>query len=145
MNLGVADNPSEKELTIEFRSAKTFASKVDTLENILSELNVKDKISFIKMDIEGFEAEVVRESLAIMKEADIISIELHGTKQKIDEALLPYGFLFEPISMWYIYKKIVKCLFLHPANFYKAYVDAITKNPSVAYRAITGLQKILTF
>ena len=115
-------------------------SKVDTLENILSELNIKDEVAFIKIDIEGFEAQVVSRALAIMKEANIISIELHGTKQKVDEALLPYGFLFEPITMGYIYKKIIKCMFLHPASFFKAAVDAITKKPMVTYKTITGFE-----
>jgi hypothetical protein len=55
---------------------------VDTLENILDKAELKKRINFIKMDIEGFETEVLSQSIDIIKNADTNSIELHNTKRR---------------------------------------------------------------
>jgi FkbM family methyltransferase len=136
INLGVGGHEGEKE--IHAPCDKTFISKIDTLENILKGLNIKDKINFIKMDIEGFEVEVVIKSIEIIKQANVISLEFHGTKEKVDNMLLKYGFSFKPITMSYIYKKIVKNFLLHPFISYKVCVDTITCNAGVIHKAISG-------
>jgi FkbM family methyltransferase len=141
VNLGVGSKPGEKEMIFSTKFfSKLIRFKVDTLENILDGLNIKDKINFLKMDIEGFEADLINNSINIIKEANVISLEFHGIgiKEKVDEILLPYSFLFKPITMNYIYKKLIKNLFLHPVNFYKSYVDEIIKNPSVISKTVTG-------
>jgi len=134
-NVGVGSEPGEKEIT--FRGRK-YRFKVCTLENILNELYINRRINFIKMDIEGFEAEVVTKSLQTIKEANVISVEIHGTKEKLDRALLPNGFFFRPVTMNYIYKKLVKHLFLHPSNFCKAINYTIKDKPQLLLNSITG-------
>jgi hypothetical protein len=46
------------------------------------------------MDIEGFETDVIRNSIRVIEQADVISIELHGTKESVDGILCPRQFLF---------------------------------------------------
>ena len=58
-----------------------FTSQVNTLENILDGLNIKDRVNFIKMDIEGVEADVAIKSIEIIKEANVISLEFHVQKK----------------------------------------------------------------
>jgi FkbM family methyltransferase len=135
VNLGVGCEKLEKEITFWNRSCMC---KINTLENILDGLRLNKKINFIKMDIEGIEADIIHRSIETIKEANVISLEFHGTKEKVDEALIHHGFSFEPITMRYIYKKIVKNFFLHPIALYEVYVDTITKNPNSMRKAITG-------
>ena len=56
LNLGVGNQHAEKEITF---GAYWFSCKIDVLENVLDRLNIKDKVNFVKMDIEGFKADVV--------------------------------------------------------------------------------------
>jgi FkbM family methyltransferase len=137
LNSGVGAEAGENEFTF---WGKTFKLRINTLETILEELGVKNKINFIKMDIEGFEVDVLSASIEIIKEANVISIELHGAeaKKKVDEVLLPKGFEFNPVTMRYVYKKIVENLFLHPHVLYKAYVNTIKEHPNIMRKAITG-------
>jgi FkbM family methyltransferase len=136
LNIAVGDEEfREKQITF---WGKTCSCKVSTLENIADSLKIDGKIDFIKMDIEGFEADVIRKSISLIKDTGILSLEFHQTKEKIDELLLPHGFYFEPVTMRYIYKKIVKNLFLHPLNLSRVYMDTIRKNPQVLAKAVTG-------
>jgi FkbM family methyltransferase len=137
LNLAVGDEElPEKQITF---WGKTCICKVNTLENIVDSLKIDDdKIDFIKMDIEGFEADVIRKSIGLIKNTRILSIEFHHTKEKIHKLLLPHGFYFEPVTMRYIYKKIVRNLFLHPLNLSRVYMDTIHKNPHVLRKAVTG-------
>jgi FkbM family methyltransferase len=137
LNLAVGSECTEKETTFWGRKS---VCKVNTLENILDTLKINGKIDFIKMDIEGFEVDVIRKSIGKVKEANIISLEFHQTKEKIDTLLLPHGYDFKPITMSYIYRKIIKNLFLHPKTLFNVYVHTIRKNgiPRALHKAITG-------
>lgn len=137
LNLAVGSECMEKETTFWGRKS---TCKVNTLENILDMLKIKDKVDFIKMDIEGFELDVIHKSIRKVKEANIISLEFHHTKEKIDSLLLPHGFDFKPITMSYIYRKIIKNLFLHPITLFNVYAHTIRKNgmPRALRKAITG-------
>ena len=136
MNIGVGSEPGEKEITFWGRK---YRFNVSTLENIIDELHIHRKINFIKMDIEGFEVEVVNKSLKTIKEANVISVESHGTKEKLDRVLLPSGFSFEPVTMNYIYKKLINHLFFHPSNFYKALKYTLSDKPHMLRTMFTGL------
>jgi|SRR5215216_477218 hypothetical protein len=135
LNIGVGQGPGEKELVFWNR---TIRCRVDTLENILSQLNINHRINCIKMDIEGFEREIVTKSIKTIKDSRVISIECHGTKEKMDEALLEYGFHFKSITMVYIYKQLIKNLFLHPINFYRVFINIINEKPHIVKTAFTG-------
>jgi FkbM family methyltransferase len=135
LNLGVGNQSGEKEITF---WGRRFSCKIDILENVFDRLNIKDMVNFVKIDIEGFEADVVTKSIEIIKGANVISVEFHGTKQKLDELLLPHGFHFRPINYSYYYKKMVKNLVSHPVHFYKTSIAIIRNNPGVIYKTITG-------
>lgn len=138
INFGVGNEPKECEITY---YGRTFRFRVDTIENILSQLNLTQDVNFIKMDIEGFEQEVISNSLETIKKARVISIEIHGkdTKKEIDKLLGPFGFVFKPITMRHIYRNAVKSLLMHPHISSKVYLQTITNNPSILRKAITGL------
>lgn len=137
LNIGVGGKPEEKDITF---WGKTFGIKVKRLEKILEELHIENKIDFLKMDIEGSEVDVLNASTDIIKRANVISMELHGTeaKRKTDEILLSNGFSFKPITMTYVYKRIFVNLFLHPHLLCKVYLDYIQERPEIIRRAITG-------
>ena len=130
LNLGVGNKFGEEEITF---WGKTFKFPINTLENILNELNIQE-IDFIKMDIEGFEIDVISNSMDIVKQAGVLSLECHGTKEKLDKILQPHGFSFIPITYSYCYRKVLENFFLHPGHICKAAADTIIKNPLFLYR-----------
>lgn len=75
MNLGVGNDCRVSEMTYH---GKIFRFRVDTLDNILKELQINDEINFVKMDIEGSEVEVISHSIEIINKTRVISMELHG-------------------------------------------------------------------
>jgi hypothetical protein len=91
------------------------------------------------MDIEGAELDVIYASLNTFKQADVISLEFHGTRQRVDELLLNHGFVFKPVTMTYVYKRILKNLLLHPFTLCRVYTDTIFNNPQIIGKAIAGL------
>jgi FkbM family methyltransferase len=138
LNIGVGkEDGQEKEIIAPFD--KPSRGKISTLETILEEVGIDKKIDFIKMDIEGAEADVIYASIKTFKEADVISLEFHGTRQRIDELILNHGFIFKPVTMTYVYKRILKNLLLHPLTLYNIYMDTILNNPRIIYKAIAGL------
>jgi FkbM family methyltransferase len=131
-----------EELSITFRN-KSFTSKAEALTDILYKLNINDaKVNFIKIDIEGYEAEAIKHSIEIFKRCNVIAIECHGygTKEKIDSLLLPHGFSFDPLTMSHIYRRILSTLFFHPLVLHKSFIRTIVENPCLISQFITGFE-----
>ncbi len=137
LNIGVGkEDNQEKEIVAPFD--KPSRGKISKLETILDNIGMDKRINFIKMDIEGDEVEVIHASINAFKRADVISMEFHGTRCSIDKLLLPHGFFLKPITMTYIYKRILKNLFMHPSTFYNVYMHTIFNHPQIIHKAITG-------
>lgn len=111
LNMGIAGEPGQKEISFWDRR---YSFAADTLENILAHLRIEKKINFIKMDIEGFETGVIRNSIGTIEQADVISIELHGTKEEVDRMLQPRRFAFMPSDRWRACKNFVSSMAAHP-------------------------------
>ena len=137
INIGLGGNTGERSL--EFRG-RSYSFRVDTLENILEKVGLKKKINFIKMDIEGFETEVLSQSIDIIKNADTIAIELHNTKEKVDRILSKYNFYFTPISKRIIYYQLLKNLILHPRVVFRSYRRMKRRNPHLLSYTAKGLE-----
>jgi FkbM family methyltransferase len=136
-NIGVGkEDDQEKEIIAPFD--KPSRGKISKLETILKNVGIDKRINFIKMDIEGEEVDVIHTSIDTFKDADVISMEFHGTRSRIDELLLNHDFLFKPITMTYIYKRIFENLLLHPLTLCNIYMDTIVNNPDIINKAITG-------
>jgi FkbM family methyltransferase len=137
VNIGVGkEDNQEKQITAPFD--KPSRGKISALETILEKIDMSKNIDFIKMDIEGAEVDVISKSINIIKQADVVSLEFHGTRRRIDELLLTHGFFFKPITMAYIYKRIIKNLLLHPLTLCNIYMDTVLNNPHIIHKAITG-------
>jgi FkbM family methyltransferase len=137
VNIGVGkEDDQEKEIIAPFDKPST--GRISTLGTILKEIGIDKTINFIKMDIEGAEVEVIHTSIDTFKNADVISLEFHGTRSRIDGLLLNHGFFFKPISMTYIYKRVFRNLLLHPLTLFNVYVDTVFSNPHIVNKAITG-------
>lgn len=135
LNIGVGKKREEKEMTF---WGRTFNSRLETMTNILNDLDIKNKIHFIKMDIEGYETEVIRDNVELMSQTNVISVECHNTKEELDGVLLPLGFRFQPVSANYMIKKILKNTIFHPGHFMKAATNTISSHPSILYDLIKG-------
>lgn len=136
LNMGIGGRTGEKEITF---WGRTYKFKIDTLEQIMSELGINQPINFIKMDIEGAEREVIESSLSTIAKANVISIEFHGTKVIIDSALSAFGYDFRPVTMRYVYRNILKTLLLYPRILLNVYRDTLKRNPAVVSKAFKGL------
>lgn len=137
INIGLGGNTGEHQ--IEF-FGRSYSFRVDTLENILEKIGLKKRINFIKMDIEGFETEVLSQSIDIIKNADTIAIELHSTKEEVDRILSKYNFHFTPISKRFIYYQLFKNLILHPRVVFRSYRRMKRRNPHLLSYTAKGLE-----
>jgi FkbM family methyltransferase len=127
LNMGVADKPGKKEITFWDR---TYSFMADTLENILASLEVK-KINFIKMDIEGFEAGVIRSSIGVIEQTDVISMELHGTKGIVDETLRSCQFVFMPADILNACERLISSMVSHPRAAFEILLFAARAYPKI--------------
>jgi FkbM family methyltransferase len=137
INIGLGGNTGERQM--EFRG-RSYSFKVDTLENILKKAGLEKSINFVKMDIEGFETEVLSQSIDIIKNADIIAIELHNTKEEVDRILTKYNFKFTPLSRRIVYYQLFKNLIVHPRLMLKSYRRMKRQNPHLLSYAAKGLE-----
>jgi FkbM family methyltransferase len=122
---------------INFRGT-TFTFKTDTLDNILNTLFNVGNIDFIKMDIEGYEYDVVESSIDIFRRARVICLEFHGTKEKIDDLLLPNGFTYHAVTVPLLCKGLAANIFSHPIHFVKTSLSIIKNNPRLLYSVPFG-------
>jgi FkbM family methyltransferase len=138
LNVGIGREPGERTITFMDR---TYKFSVDKLESILNRMGINNqKINFIKMDIEGSEVEVLSNSIDIIKRVPIISIELHSSKEAVDNLLFPYGFTFVPVTKTYIYKQILRNLVFHTPFLYRCYTTMKGKKPSMFSKVFAGLE-----
>jgi len=136
LNIGVADAQGSR--TISFRSRNS-SFRVNTLPIILNDIDMADKINFVKMDIEGYEKEVVRNGLELIKDARVISVELHNTKQAIDDLLIPQGYCFVPLSKYHIYKRVLSNMIFHPVLLSNSYRILKKQNPRLLSSVSHGM------
>ena len=135
VNLAVGSCDGEKEMTFWGRQ---FKCRIKTLEGILHEFNIRDQPKFIKMDIEGEELGVVSKCLPIVVRSRVVSLEFHDTKQGMDELLLPNGFSFKPITMRYVYKKLLTNSILHPSAFCSSVLTYFKEDRFKLHKLVTG-------
>jgi hypothetical protein len=135
MNIGVSGKKGHE--SINFRGRK-FEFRVDTLTNILRGLSNTAPFDFIKMDIEGFEYEVLLSSMEVVRHARVIIMEFHNTKEKIDGLLIPMGYTYHPVSTSYLCRKLMGKAVFHPRHFLKTSTSTIKGNPRLLYRLPLG-------
>jgi hypothetical protein len=90
------------------------------------------------MDIEGYEYDVVESSIDIFRRARVICLEFHGTKEKIDDLLLPNGFTYHPVTVPLLCKGLAANIFSHPIHFIKTSLSIIKNNPRLLYSVPFG-------
>jgi hypothetical protein len=90
------------------------------------------------MDIEGYELDVLNKSIDTIREANVISIELHNSKKRVDDLLLPHGFTFHPITAFHCMSKMIKNSWSHPDQLFSAARYTLAKNPGLLYKLFTG-------
>lgn len=136
VNIGVGKKGRE---TITFRG-NTFSFNTDTLNNILNDLNI-DSVDFIKLDIEGYEVDVIKKSQDIIEKARVISLEFHNTKEQVDSLLLNLGFKCVVLNTKYLIKSLSKNIMPHPLYFVKVLSWLYRNDPKLFYKILKGHDK----
>jgi FkbM family methyltransferase len=135
INMGVGNELGVREMSFH---GKAFNCTLDTLENILEVRGIKREFSFVKVDIEGYEVELLKKSIDTLSQANVISIELHGSKKKVDDILIPHGFTFYPVTTSYCVTKMIKNVGLHPRHLLSTIRNMLQYNPRLAYKLLAG-------
>lgn len=135
LNIGVAEKQGIEKITF---AGRTYSFNVEPLRVILQKQGI-NRIDLIKMDIEGYETEVLRQSTDILKDVSAIAIELHGTKKEVDNILEPLGFKFNPIKKSYIYVQILKSLLFRPGLTFSIFREVKKQNPKIISKMAAGL------
>ena len=126
LNIGVGQEGLE---TITYRG-KTYSFQTKPIENILSELQIS-KVDFIKMDIEGYEVDVIKSSRKIFENARVVALEYHNTREAVDSLLLNMGYKFYPIHAMFMLKNILKNIVPHPLLSFETITTLIKNNPAL--------------
>ena len=118
VNIGVSD--SARIVEIEFKGKK-FNSKVDSLAHIMESLKVdRNRLKFMKMDVEGAETSIIQSSIEILKSLDYLAIEMHGGSHgKIVPLLNSLGFIFERVSRKRYIPNAMKFSMRHPVQSFR--------------------------
>ena len=90
------------------------------------------------MDVEVFEIATIESSIDIIKKADIISMECHNNKSRVDELLLPVGYRFYPIVTSYVLKNFLLNILFHPSQSLLAIAHTVSNNPRLLYKILRG-------
>lgn len=134
LEIGVASKAGMRQITFQGR---TYSFRVETLAEILEGQKIS-RVDFIKLDIEGYETEVIESSIDIIKQARVIAIELHGTKKAIDTLLLPLGFKYVPFTKGLVYGKLLAQLIARPHVVLSAYKKLKQINPQIGSKMMSG-------
>jgi FkbM family methyltransferase len=134
LEIGVASKAGTRQITFLDR---TYSFRVETLAEMLEGQKIS-RVDYIKLDIEGYETEVIESSIDIIKQARVIAIELHGTKKAIDNLLLPLGFKYVPLTKRYVYGKLLAQLIARPHVVLSAYKKLKQITPKIGSKMISG-------
>ena len=101
MALNSAVGQAEGFLESEFKGV-SFRTERRSLDSIVARLSDASRLrrppDLIKMDIEGGEVEALRGMSSVLRHIRALHIELHRTKSKVDEIMLPLGFRFSRLT-----------------------------------------------
>jgi tRNA G37 N-methylase Trm5 len=134
INIGVSNKKGQETITF---GGNKFIFNTDTLNNILNAINV-ESIDFIKMDIEGYEYEVIKNSIVFIEKARVIALEFHNTKDLVDSVLLKSGFKYCNVTNPYLYKNLCRNIIPHPLHFIKTLIAIFKNNPKIIYKILKG-------
>lgn len=100
----------------------------------------REKLYATKIDIEGYEVETLAQLGDFLTEVGRIMIELHVTKEKIDEELGAIGMRFIRLKRHQYLISSLRFLVLHPTSFLNLYKTFITssENPKLN-KIISGI------
>lgn len=106
--------------TINFKNS-TFAAREVPLEEVLSRAGlsisqIRQRPVVLKMDIEGAELAILPQFYPLLDAVTRIAIELHGTKEGIDQMLLPRGFVFSRVTRRQCLIRALAFSMRHPAS-----------------------------
>ena len=118
--------------------SRTISSK--DIQRCLKE-NGRDRIDAIKIDIEGAEIDAISELKTFLADVRIIMIELHGTKENIDQLLEPVGFNFRRLTRRQYMASALVFAFRHPVSAIKLWrtFNSTSENPGVR-KIFTGIE-----
>jgi FkbM family methyltransferase len=134
INIGVSGKEGIE--TITFKES-TFSFKTNTLKAILEDVNISS-FDFVKLDIEGYEYEVIQNDKELFYNSRVISMEFHNNKEKIDSIILNKEFEYYTIPASYLIRKLFKNGITHPLLLSRAIFLLIRNNPSTLYKVIKG-------
>jgi 23S rRNA U2552 (ribose-2'-O)-methylase RlmE/FtsJ len=134
INIGVSNKKGQETITF---GGNKFIFNTDTLINILNSINI-ESIDFIKMDIEGYEHEVIKNSIEIIEKAHVIALEFHNTKDLVDSELLKLGFKYCNVTNSYLYKNLCRSIITHPLHAIKTMATIFKNNPKILYMTLRG-------
>ena len=121
LNIGIGD--SEKEVTLCFKN-EVFSAKLTTLRLALNGLNVEIP-DFVKMDVEGFERDIIETSLDVINSSSFVSMELHGDQTPLVSLMKRNGFDYLPLSQKELKNNLLSFVLRHPIFSMIAYVKII--------------------
>jgi FkbM family methyltransferase len=140
INMAVSDKKSR--LNIQFKN-DLFEAKAAPLKEILNEYEIDfKKLKFMKMDIEGYEREVIPNSIDIIKSLNYLAIEIHDNYFKeLKPVMEKYGFKFYRITRTHYIMNSIRRLILNPKSSLKIY--KLLKNsgeyPGI-YKVLNGIE-----
>ena len=116
----VALSSSHNPLSLSFKDS-SFTAYTRSLKTILERAGlsiqeVSRRPIVLKLDIEGAEAQTLIDLERILSSVLRVAIEMHGTKERIDEFLIPKGFTFTRLTRRSYLSKLLLFFLRHPLS-----------------------------
>jgi len=123
VNVGIGSHRGKRRLTY---FGREMSFDVRTLEDVIADPTCErfrsNPIAAVKLDIEGFEGEVVAASLGLFERVERVPIELHGTQPIVDRTLSPLGFRFFPLGRRQARRRLLLSVLRHPITASRIYL-----------------------
>jgi FkbM family methyltransferase len=121
----------EKSVELRFKG-RTFLSPAKRLREVLSDSGSSDfgTPSFVKMDVEGGETEIVPANLDVLRSCDCVAMEFHdGSQNSLAPTIEAQGFTFRRVRKQDYILKTAGFSMTHPVQSYRLY-QAVKRSPA---------------
>lgn len=119
---------------LEFKGER-FAAETRSVARILNDMGL-ERVDFVKMDVEGYESEILPSAIGTLGSAQHIAIELHGNQRRVKQLLADAGYVYTAVDSSRLTACLLAFAIRHPRLSYNLYLR-LRHYPGYAWQELT--------